>query len=64
MRLGYAQHNQVKLYGEVFDLKSDPFCVGNDCVFVDAVERKSGHARRIRIPQNIVRMATEHGYAT
>ena len=55
--LGYAQHNQVKLYGEVFDLVSDPISVGDNFVFVDALERKSGQIRRVRIPPAIVQMA-------
>jgi hypothetical protein len=45
-RLGYAKNNQVRLYGEVFDF-----------VFVDALERKSGQVRRVRIPMPIVQMA-------
>ena len=56
-RLGYARNNQVKLYGEVFDLLSDPVRVGEDLVFVDAVARDSGLVRRVRIPPNIVQMA-------
>ena len=56
-RMGYAQNNQVKLYGEVFDLVSDPIIVGDNFVFVDALERKSGQVRRVRIPPAIVQMA-------
>ena len=56
-RLGYAQNNQVKLYGEVFDLLSDPVSIGNNLVFVDALERNSGQVRRVRIPAAIVRLA-------
>ena len=56
-RLGYARNNQVMLYGEVFDLVSDPVSVGDSFVFVDALERKSGHVRRVRIPSAIVQMA-------
>jgi hypothetical protein len=56
-RLGYAQNNQVRLYGEVFDLLSDPVRVAENFVFVDAVERKSGQVRRVRIPLTIVKMA-------
>jgi hypothetical protein len=56
-RLGYARDNQVRLYGEVFDLVSDPVKVGENFVFVDALEQKSGHFRRIRIPHSIVQMA-------
>lgn len=56
-RLGYAQNNQVRLYGEVFDLVSDPVSVGENFVFVDALDRKSGQVRRVRIPPTIVQMA-------
>lgn len=56
-RLGYAQNNQVTLYGEVFDLVSDPFKVGDNLVFVDAVERRTGYLRRVRIPLTIVQAA-------
>lgn len=56
-RLGYGQNNQVSLYGEVFDLVSDPVKVGENFVFVDALERKSGRVRRVRIPPTIVQMA-------
>jgi hypothetical protein len=58
-RLGYAQNCQVRLYGEVFDLTSDPVSGGGDLIFVDALERRSGRMRRLRIPLNIVRMAEE-----
>jgi hypothetical protein len=56
-RLGYSRGSQVQLYGELFDLISDPFCVGDNCVLVDALEQRSGRKRRVRIPQNIVRVA-------
>ena len=56
-RLGYARNNRVRLYGEVFDLVSDPISVGETLVFVDAVELKSGQARRVRIPSTIVQIA-------
>ena len=56
-RLGYAKGNQVRLYGEAFDLVSDPVGIGENVVFVDALERKSGQVRRVRIPPTIVQMA-------
>ena len=56
-RLGYARNSRVKLYGEVFDLLSDPVRVGEDLVFVDAVARDSGLVRRVRIPPNVVQKA-------
>jgi hypothetical protein len=55
--LGYARNNRVRLYGEVFDLVSDPISVSETLVFVDAVERKSGEVRRVRIPSTIVQIA-------
>ena len=55
--LGYSQNNQVRLYGEVFDLVSDPVAIGDNFVFVDALERKSGQVRRVRIPPTIVQMS-------
>ena len=54
--LGYAQNNQVRLCGEVFDLVSDPVSVDENFVFVDALDRK-GQVRRVRIPRAIVQMA-------
>jgi hypothetical protein len=54
--LGYAQNNQVRLYGEIFDLVSDPVSVGDNFVFVDALDR-NGQFRRVRIPRTIVQMA-------
>jgi len=56
-RLGYAQNNQVRLYGKVFDLVSDPVSVGENLVFIDALDRQSGQVRRVRIPPTIVQMA-------
>lgn len=56
-RLGYARNKRVRLYGEIFDLVSDPVSAGETEVIVDAVERKSGQVRRIRIPSTIVQIA-------
>jgi hypothetical protein len=56
-RLGYAQNNQVRLYGKVFDLVSDPVSVADNLVFVDALDRQSGQVRRVRVPPTIVQMA-------
>jgi len=56
-RLGFARNHRVRLYGEVFDLISDPISVSETSVFVDAVERKSGQVRRVRIPSTIVQIA-------
>ncbi|HXY15460.1 MAG TPA: hypothetical protein VEI26_13250 [Terriglobales bacterium] len=47
----------MKLYGEEFELLSDPVIVGNGLVFVDVVESKSRTQRRVRIPLPIINMA-------
>jgi hypothetical protein len=52
-----ARNNQVRLSEEVFNSVSNPVSVGDNFVFVDALERKSGQVRRVRIPPSIVRMA-------
>lgn len=62
-RLGYSHNNQVRLYGQVFDLVSDPVQVSNSLVFVDALERESGQFRRVRIPRTIIQMARMKGRA-
>lgn len=55
-KMGYAQGNRVRIYGEEFDLISDPVSMVDHLVFVDGIERKSGDVRRVRIPLPIVRM--------
>lgn len=58
-RLGYARNIQMKLYGEIFELTSDPIVVSERLVFVDGIEKKSRERRRIRIPLLVLRMAQE-----
>jgi hypothetical protein len=52
-KLGFSRNTQIKLYGEVFELTSDPVYVGRNLAFVDAVEKRSGRSVRVRIPLNI-----------
>jgi hypothetical protein len=42
-----------------FELVGDPLVISDDVVFAGALEWKSGQSCRVRIPLNIVRMATE-----
>jgi hypothetical protein len=56
-QLGFTQENQMRLYGEEFKLLSDPIVMGDGTVFVDAIEKRSRQAGRIRIPLPIVNMA-------
>ena len=48
-RFGYAPGIQVKLYGEIFGLTSDPIISSERVVFIEGIERRSGSHRRIRI---------------
>jgi hypothetical protein len=63
-QLGFSRNNQIKLYGSQFEVLADPLVISNDVVFVDALERKSGQSCSVRIPLNIVRMATEQASQT
>jgi hypothetical protein len=56
-QLGFTQENQMRLYGEEFKFLSDPIVMGDGTVFVDAIEKRSHQARRIRIPLPIVNLA-------
>ena len=55
--LGFAQGNQMKLYGQEFELLSELIVMGDNLVLVDAIEKKSGLVRRVRIPLSMVNMA-------
>jgi hypothetical protein len=57
-RMGYKQENEIKLYGQKFELLGDPIVLGNDLVLLDAIERGSGEVKRIRIPLSVVNMAS------
>jgi hypothetical protein len=61
--LGYTKGNQMKLYGETFEVLSEPIVMADNLVIVDATEKKSGQLRRVRIPLPIVNMATERNAA-
>jgi hypothetical protein len=56
-RLGYTTGNQIKLYGEVLEVVSEPIVMADDTVLVDATDKKSGKSRRVSIPLPIVHMA-------
>jgi hypothetical protein len=47
----------MKLYGQEFELRSEPIVMGDNLVLVDAIEKKSGQLRRVRIPLSMVNMA-------
>ena len=49
----------MKLYGETFEVAGEPVAVAEDLVLVDAIEKKSGKLKRVRIPLPILRMAAD-----
>jgi hypothetical protein len=53
--LGYAKHKRIRMYGEEFDLISDPVADENGFA-IEAVSRKSGATRKLRIPLSVLRM--------
>ena len=55
IRLGYARDKQVKLYGQLFELVSDPIFIG-ELVVVDGLDVRSGTTKRITIPLSILTM--------
>lgn len=55
--LGYAHRNRIRIYGEEFDLTSNPMADGNGFA-IEAISRKSGQARKLRIPLSILKMIT------
>ncbi|HVO60952.1 MAG TPA: hypothetical protein VMT53_08445 [Terriglobales bacterium] len=62
-RLGYEKNKQLRMYGEEFDLISDPITIGDHLYVVDAIERKSKSFRRVRIPLPIINMARQDARA-
>jgi hypothetical protein len=56
--LGYAHPNRIRMYGEEFDLTSNPMAEENGFA-IEAISRNSGIARRLRIPLSILQMITK-----
>jgi len=55
--LGFALGTQMKLYGEEFEVAGEPIIVDEKIVMVDAIEKKSGERKRVRIPLPILNIA-------
>ena len=53
--LGYADRNRIRIYGEEFDLLSNPISDQHG-VSIEAKSRKTGNERRLRIPLPILYM--------
>jgi CRISPR/Cas system CMR subunit Cmr4 (Cas7 group RAMP superfamily) len=59
-RMGFTQDSQMRLYGEEFELMSDPIVMADDVVFVDAIEKETGRSRRVRIPLRTFSSGRQH----
>lgn len=55
--LGYAKESRVRMYGEEFELISNP-SVDENGFAVQAVAIRSGETRTLRIPLSVVRAVT------
>jgi hypothetical protein len=55
--LGYAHPNRIRMYGEEFDLTSNPIPEDNGFA-IEAISRTSGQPRKLRIPLSILQMIT------
>jgi hypothetical protein len=62
-QMGYAKDKYLRMYGEEFDLLSDPKVVGDHEVIVDAVVRKSGTLKRLSIPLSVIQMIRKESRA-
>ena len=58
--LGYAEQNRIRMYGEEFELISNPF-VDENGFAVQAVSTRSGETRVLRIPLSVLRAVTGDG---
>ena len=58
-RLGYGQNSQIRLYGDKYDITSDPVVIADHLVVIDAIEQRTGRARRVRIPLTVLNLAEE-----
>jgi hypothetical protein len=56
--LGYTHPNRIRMYGEEFDLTSKPMPEENGFA-IEAISRKSGLVRKLRIPMSILQMITK-----
>lgn len=57
--LGYGRKSRIRMYGEEFDLTSDPRFVQDHLVVVDAVKTSSGNSQLVGIPLMVVQMVEQ-----
>ena len=49
----------MRLYGQEYQLISDPIILGDGAIFVDVIESKSQQQSRVRIPLPLVKIASD-----
>lgn len=59
-KIGYSKGKRIRIYGQEFDLISDPVTLHEQSIFIEGIELRSGEARQIRLPLAIIRMV-HHG---
>jgi hypothetical protein len=57
--LGFAQGNQMKLYGKQVEIRGELIVVRENLVLVDVVDAASGEQQRVAVPLPIVQMAAQ-----
>jgi hypothetical protein len=61
--MGYAFSKFVRLYGEEFELVSDPFADA-DGIAIQVITRKDPRIRVLRIPETVLQSAKGWGFAS
>jgi len=56
-KLGFVLGNQMRLYGEKFEIAGEPIIISDEEVLVDAIEVKSQTVKRMRIPLTVLKIA-------
>ena len=55
--MGYAQSKRIRIYGQEFEVVSNPFPQG-DGIAIQAVSKKEMHARILQLPLPVLQMVT------
>jgi hypothetical protein len=56
-RMGYAQSKRIRIYGQEFEVVSNPFPQG-DGIAIRAFSKRDTQARTLRLPLPVVQMVT------
>ena len=56
-KMGYAQSKRIRIYGQEFEVVSNPFPQGNG-IAVQAFSKRETQARTLRLPLPVVQMVT------